>query len=349
MKRLAIFTFLLCFFNGVVAKSMRVCVTIADVRAKTECMPHGLSGFLFSGDIGCEETQLMYGESVDVIEQQGDWYKIVASEQEKYDKVLGGWFGYSGYVLASTLSSSNSFNPNAYVSSLWTDIFSSADKKSSKIMKVSMGAQLQVSSYSKNDEWYKVSLVSGKTGFVLKKDCLCVGNSFPFNGLSLVKKAHSFLGVPYVWGGVSPGGVDCSGLMRLVYASCGIKVPRDAHDQYLKSKEIVSGSDLKAGDFIFFARTKENPRMNHVMMYCGDGSLIESVGFGFSAAKQVHDTQFDISQIGVRKILFEEYIGLSLDKLKSGDSFELSCFSSKENKMVKEKRYIFFRSSIFPN
>lgn len=356
VKRIAILTVLLFFFGGAMAEVMRVCVPVADVRSKLEITPSGLTGSLFSGDIGCQETQLMYGEPVEIIEILGDWYKIIASDQEKCDRVWGTWSGYSGYVLASALALSDSFKPNAYVSSLSASIFADSNKDSPIIMKIPMGSRIQVC--EQNESWFKVTLVDGKTGYVKKDSIYMSGYTLLSDiGDSLVKKTRLFLGMPYVWGGTCPldsannnvSSVDCSGLTYLVHLALGIKIPRDAHDQYLKSKKIKSGADLKLGDLIFFARTKESPRMNHVMMYSGNGKLIEASGFGFSKAKQIYDINFDISQVGTREISFDKYISKTINFLKSGDEFELECFNSKENKMVKEQRYIFFGTFISTN
>jgi len=356
MKRVVILVSVLFFFGAMMAEVMHVCVPVANVRSKQEGAPLGLTGFLFSGDIGCQETQLIYGEHVKIIETLGDWYKIIALDQEKRDRVLGTWSGYPGYVLAAALASPNSFKPNAYVSSLWASIFTEPKKSSKIIMKIPMGARIQASKH--NETWFEVTLVDGKTGYVKNNSIFVQGDTaLPDIRNSLVKNARLFLNMPYVWGGTCPldsannnvTSVDCSGLTYLVHMAQGIKIPRDAHDQYVKSKEIKSGSDLKFGDLIFFARTKENPRMNHVMIYCGNGKLIEASGFGFSKAKQVYDIKFDASQVGVREVSFEKYIGKSIDETNSGDPFFLPYFNEKENKMVKEQRYIFFGSFISPN
>jgi hypothetical protein len=242
------------------------------------------------------------------------------------------------------------------VSSLWASIFTEPKKNSKIILKFPMGSRLQV--YEYNEFWYKVTLVDGKTGYIKKDSVFMSGDTLmPDIRDALVKKARLFLGMPYVWGGTCPldgannnvTSVDCSGLTYLVHLTLGMKIPRDAHDQYLKSKKILTGADLKPGDLIFFARTLQNPSMNHVMIYCGNGKLIEASGFGFSKAKQVYDINFDASQVGTREVFFEKYIGNPIDLVKSGDSFELEYFSNKENKMVKEQRYIFFGTFILPS
>lgn len=88
---------------------------------------------------------------------------------------------------------------------------------------------------------------------------------------NVVNYALKFLGVPYVWGGSSPSGFDCSGLVMYAYAHFGINLPRTSQEQF-KVGTSVSKSKLKAGDLLFF---EGNPP-GHVGMYIGDGKYIQA-------------------------------------------------------------------------
>jgi peptidoglycan DL-endopeptidase CwlO len=81
--------------------------------------------------------------------------------------------------------------------------------------------------------------------------------------------AERYLGVPYVWGGASPSGFDCSGLTMYVYAQLGVSLPHNAAAQY-DSLPHVSESDLQPGDLVFF------DGLNHVGIYIGGGSMIHA-------------------------------------------------------------------------
>jgi cell wall-associated NlpC family hydrolase len=89
-------------------------------------------------------------------------------------------------------------------------------------------------------------------------------------GGSVIGIAAQFLGVPYVWGGTSPGGFDCSGLVQYVFARAGVSLPRVASDQQNVGASI-SRANLQPGDLVFFG----NPA-HHVGIYVGDGTMIHA-------------------------------------------------------------------------
>lgn len=82
--------------------------------------------------------------------------------------------------------------------------------------------------------------------------------------------AMQYIGVPYVWGGTTPKGFDCSGLMQYTYNQLGIHISRTTSSQIHNGRE-VSREELKKGDLILFGHP-----VHHVGMYVGDGNFIEA-------------------------------------------------------------------------
>lgn len=113
---------------------------------------------------------------------------------------------------------------------------------------------------------------------------------------SVINTAKQYMGVPYVWGGETPTGFDCSGFTQYVLKQNGIKIPRTAAEQYQSGVSIMK-SNLKTGDLVFFTTYK--PGASHVGFYMGDGKFIHAS----SGAKQVTISSLD------EAYYTEKYIG----------------------------------------
>ena len=95
-------------------------------------------------------------------------------------------------------------------------------------------------------------------------------------GQEIVDEAMKYLGVPYVWGGSSPSGFDCSGYVQYVMRACGYSINRTASAQ-LENGYAVSYDDLQPGDLVFFHSTyTTSAPASHVGIYIGDGEFIHS-------------------------------------------------------------------------
>ena len=100
---------------------------------------------------------------------------------------------------------------------------------------------------------------------------------------NILKTAYSMLGVPYMFGGISPGGFDCSGFVCYVFGKAGISLPRMADSQYYALTHIPRGN-LRTGDLVFFETYCPGP--SHVGIYVGDGKFIHaSSSKGISVAE----------------------------------------------------------------
>ncbi|MBS4174721.1 C40 family peptidase [Bacillus sp. FJAT-49736] len=87
-----------------------------------------------------------------------------------------------------------------------------------------------------------------------------------------ISVAKSNLGVPYRYGGISPAGFDCSGLVKYSYGKAGVALPRTAGDMFSKG---TRAKTLKAGDLVFFAQNKAS-KPSHVGIYLGSGKFINA-------------------------------------------------------------------------
>jgi cell wall-associated NlpC family hydrolase len=145
-----------------------------------------------------------------------------------------------------------------------------------------MGARLEIAGAPVSERWLRVRLPNGDSGFIQAGDVKRVdaAASRPRGSeADLVSTARRFLGVPYLWGGMTAQGLDCSGLTSLVYRVNGIEVLRDADMQFADPRlEPVEKGDLRPGDLVFFG--KKGDEITHVGMFVGAGRFISATVHG---------------------------------------------------------------------
>jgi cell wall-associated NlpC family hydrolase len=93
-------------------------------------------------------------------------------------------------------------------------------------------------------------------------------------GQRVAQQAKHLIGKPYVWGGTSPNGFDCSGFTQYVYSQFGIEVPRSSYDQF-QIGMAVDKNDLQPGDLVFFSTYAPGP--SHLGIYVGDGQFVHAL------------------------------------------------------------------------
>jgi cell wall-associated NlpC family hydrolase len=103
---------------------------------------------------------------------------------------------------------------------------------------------------------------------------------------AIIATGRKYLGVPYVWGGETPSGFDCSGFTQYVMKENGIAIPRTAAEQFAAGTP-VDKANLRVGDLVFFTTYK--PGASHVGFYMGDGQFLHAS----SGAKQVTVSRLD--------------------------------------------------------
>ncbi len=117
----------------------------------------------------------------------------------------------------------------------------------------------------------RVELPDGRRGWVTRPALDTRGRR-----VAIMGRIQDLLGTPYLWGGRTPHGFDCSGLVQQLLSEQGIALPRDADDQYRETRMRLERSDLRLGDLLFFARGRR--RIEHVGLALGGGYFVHARG-----------------------------------------------------------------------
>lgn len=277
---------------------------VVDVRRQphTQAAPNRHDPF--------EETQLLYGERVRLLTVQDGWAQIEAIEQAEYTHRRK-WQGYPGWVPAERLTPAEPLSPpSVVVTEKWAPVWQDAYQTQAAPFQLPLGTLLRATDMG--GRLWRVELVDGSSVWIDHAHARSLSAlqalSEPEQRRLLLRTAERFLGDPYFWGGRSPAdgpsldgvtGVDCSGLVNLSYRTIGLAIPRDAHEQFMRAQRIKVP---QPGDLIFLSERLNPHRIVHVMLYAGDGQVIEGPGTG----------------LPVRRIALSQRLGQSLDWLAPG-------------------------------
>ena len=235
------------------------------------------------------ETQALMGTPVKILESKGYWLRIQSPEP------YVAWATDMGIVQIDSLQMQNYITAPKYIcTSLWTEVHEAPDAGSQRISDLVAGDLLMINGKGghalKHKAFLEVLLPDGRTGYVRNQDVMKFSTwaeSRTATPKNVVATAMRFLGTPYMWGGTSPKGLDCSGLTRTAFFLNGVLLHRNASQQVNEGIEVslngfIPGEDegqLRPGDLMFFGRKAtgtSKERVTHVAMYIGGGRIIHS-------------------------------------------------------------------------
>ncbi len=223
----------------------------------------------FSEDLSID-TQILYGEEVEVLEELDGWMKVACIHQASDQHELG----YPGYIPAAQLSDvCEVADDSQYVRVIVPKTLTYKDQQPHII--ISFNTTLPL--IDEQDGWVTVMSPDG-TLELRTSDVVIQPNYWPqiqHNFKALYAAARQFLDLGYLWGGMSSYGYDCSGLVYQVYRHMGHKLPRDAGEQY-EATTPVDKIDLLPGDLVYFSSNQSIDSITHIGIYIGDGMMIHS-------------------------------------------------------------------------
>jgi cell wall-associated NlpC family hydrolase len=215
-------------------------------------------------------TQAILGTDLGIIEGQDGWLYVRLPDQ------YHGWIeAHHVRAYASDQAPYASAGQVAEIQHLLAFLYHDPDNtRRAPALQVTLGTRLEVASVS--EDRVQVTLPDRTVAWVRRGDVdlLEAGRPRPRGTVQqVIRTAKRFLGLPYLWGGTTPLGIDCSGFVQLVYHLNGVALLRDSHIQYTQADlAAVDKEDLQAGDLIFFGQRA----ITHVGLYMGHGEFIHA-------------------------------------------------------------------------
>ncbi|KAA0566573.1 NlpC/P60 family protein [Bacillus sp. CH30_1T] len=222
------------------------------------------------------ETQAVYGTKVTILQEDGDWVQVAIDGQPTPRNPLGypGWMPKEQLTLEKRLDNFTN-SPFMMVTSPTAWLYDGKELKNS-FMEISFNTRLPV--LKEYGDVVMVATPNDGNKFMKKEDVAIYQSEADIPKATqedLLETAKKFLGLRYLWAGVSGFGFDCSGFTYSIHKAFGITLPRDSSPQSQNGKE-VNKDEIQPGDLLFFASNNGSGSVHHVSMYIGDGLMIHA-------------------------------------------------------------------------
>jgi gamma-D-glutamyl-L-lysine dipeptidyl-peptidase len=214
-------------------------------------------------------TQCSYGLHLEILKSEGKWSFVRQDD------------GYLGWVYKLYCSKISPEKSTHIVVTSSGGLFEKPTKESIHLSRLFAGTFVSVA--KTQGEWaylspHKEQTPNAMTGGWILKDRLTAIEDFPITvdgkRQAIVDEAFRLVGVPYLWGGTSGNGIDCSGLAQLCHRMAGVTILRDADMQKLAGKPVEY--PFKPGDLVFFGDEDDLTRITHVGISLGGWKIIHS-------------------------------------------------------------------------
>lgn len=244
-------------------------------------------------------TQALLGTPLKVYEKEGTWLRV----QTPDDYIS--WVDQGAVTLASPAEAEHWHKARKLIY-LTPYGFSYAQARAEGPTTSDLVAGDLLAYKAEKGGFYEVAYPDGRTAYIRKTDARFYEDwlaTVQISESSLVSTSKTLMGLPYLWGGTSFKGVDCSGFTKTVYFLNGVQLPRDASQQ-VHSGELVDTtkdwSKLRPGDLLFFGKVNEDgtEKVVHVAMWLGNNQFIHSSNFVMVNSVDPAAENFDEFNVG---------------------------------------------------
>jgi SH3-like domain-containing protein len=215
-------------------------------------------------------SQAIYGNLIVLVEEKAGWAKVRTADE------YTGWMPETSFRRLTAGENPYATQGRiARVESLFANVYREPDvTKHQPVLTLPFETRLEITSEPRDQpRWLQVRLVDGGSAWVQRGDL--VFDSTPTPLPAVIALSRRFLGLPYLWGGTSTFGYDCSGFVQMLMRRMGLTIPRDAQPQAdWSGLAPVERSQLRPGDLLYFGQSTR--KITHTGMYLGDGQFISA-------------------------------------------------------------------------
>ena len=206
-------------------------------------------------------SELSYGTELEVLDQENRW--VLTRQRD----------GYLGWAYRPYLGEGLAPAPSHVVLAPAMEVRREPNATTEVLTRVVSGTAVLVE--TTQDGWSRIT--ANKSGWIPSKDLRGIADlpkTVEEKRRRIVEDSQRMIGVPYLWGGTSGNGIDCSGLARLLHRWVGVDIPRDADMQFRAAQKVEP--PFEVGDLFFFAESDSGRKITHVGISLGGWTMVHS-------------------------------------------------------------------------